>query len=184
MLKRPALRKNQLIARSLRPNYIADSVADIDWNYLQSQGIKAALIDLDGTVVARGTYEVSDVTQRVLATQPLKIYIATNRPKSRDLKELRQHLNANGVIHPTGIWGKPFRKYFLQAGKDHGLQPSEIVMIGDRYLQDVFGANSAGIQTIVVRKLDKPTNFFDRFISWLERTRTDQLAKHYQQITK
>jgi HAD superfamily phosphatase (TIGR01668 family) len=182
MLRRPTDLKSTGLTKNFTPHFIAASVLDIDFEYLASLGIKAALIDLDGTVVARSTYEVNPEIRELLKRQPLKMYIATNRPKSRDLKDLKERLNANGVIHPVGPWGKPFPRYFAQAARDHGLKPEELVMIGDRYLQDIFGANLAGFRTIVVRKLDQPTNIIDQMVSWLERRRTDRLSTHYLPI--
>jgi len=179
MLKRSEKFRHNPLTKHFSPNYIAASITDIDFAYLQHQGVKAALIDLDGTVVARGTYEVSKDIREYLRKQPLMIYIATNRPKSRSLKDLKEHLNASGVIHPIGLWGKPFPKYYAQAASDHGLDPKQVVMIGDRYLQDIYGANLAGLRTVAVRKLDRPTNIIDALLSRLERRRNDRLAREY-----
>ncbi len=182
MLVRPHPHRRHLFAH-LKPDYIATSVDDIDFNYLQKKGITTALIDLDGTVVARGTYEVSESTKRHLQNQPLNIYIATNRPKSRSLKNLKEALNANGVVHPRGIYGKPFPSYYRHALRLHKLSKSETVMIGDRYLQDIFGANRAGLHTVAVHKLDKPKSLFDKLLSALERTQTRRLSKRYSKVS-
>jgi HAD superfamily phosphatase (TIGR01668 family) len=170
--------------RWFQPDYIAERVATIDFRQLHTKGVAAIFIDLDGTVVARGTYEVDPGITKALRNQPLPVYIATNRPESRDLKNLRQLLHAQGVIHPHGVFGKPTRRYFSTALKEHGLQPSQVVMIGDRYLQDMCGANAAGLQTVLVHKLDPPTNWFDRLLSSLERRHTVRLSSHYQPIQK
>lgn len=168
--------------RWFQPDYIANSVADIDFGYLAQKGIKAVYIDLDGTVVARGNYDVSSNISEALKNQPLDIYIATNRPKSRDLKNLREHLNANGVVHPRGFYGKPFPRYYTASLRARNLSPHEAVMIGDRYIQDILGANSARLHTLLVRKLDKPTNWFDALLSSTEALRTNLLAKRYRHI--
>ena len=63
------------------PRYMARSVAEIDFAFLYSQGYRTCLIDLDGTVVERGMYEVSDKTKQALCGQRLQVFIATNRPK-------------------------------------------------------------------------------------------------------
>lgn len=139
-------------------------------------------IDLDGTVVARGTYEVNPKISEVLSSQPLPVYIATNRPKSRDLKNLKEVLNAQGVIHPRGMAGKPFPRYFKTACATHGLMPHETVMVGDRFLQDIIGANAAGLATVVVKKLDKPTNWIDTALSRFERWLASRLARGYEKI--
>ncbi len=168
--------------RSFKPDFIVNTVTDIDFDYLHKHGIKAALIDLDGTVVARGTYDVAAATSKHLKQAALKIYIATNRPKSRSLKDLKDRLNANGVIHPHGILGKPFPQYYAQAARDHGLKPEECVMIGDRFLQDIFGANAAGLTTIAVKKLDRPTNSVDRLLSGAERRFIVRLSRIYKPL--
>lgn len=167
---------------SFEPDFIADSVAKIDFDYLSKKGVKAVLIDLDGTVVSRGQYDVANDIVAALKKQPLKVYIATNRPKGRTLKDLKEQLSANGVIHPIGIWGKPFAKYYAQAAAEHGLDPKELVMIGDRYLQDILGANAAGLRTVLVKKLDRPTNLFDKVLSNIEKRKTDQLSDVYVPI--
>ena len=167
---------------SFHPDFIVDSVRDIDFVFLQKAGIKAILLDLDGTIVARGTATIPNDIVKCLRAQPLKIYIATNRPKSNDLKKIKISLGAAGVIHPRGLIGKPFPRYFAQAAHNHGLNPRECVMVGDRFLQDIFGANAAGMTTVAVRKLDKPINASDRFLSGLEARISNQLAKRYTKL--
>lgn len=161
------------------PDFIVDHVSDIDFGRLQARGIKAVLIDLDGTVVSRGTFEVDAKITEHLRNQTVKIYIATNRPKSRDLKNLRESLHASGVIHPIGIHAKPFPKYYAQAAIDHGLNPSEVAMIGDRYIQDILGANRAKLTTVLVRKLGRSHGIFDQQLSNLEKYYTNHLAAKY-----
>lgn len=182
MLHNPTATTKKRLLKGFQPDYIADSVAAIDFGYLAEHGIKAALIDLDGTVVTRGNYDVGDTVAAALKNQPLAIYIATNRPKSRDLKDLKSRLGADGVLHPHGIWGKPFPTYYRQSVRDHGLKPSETIMIGDRYLQDIWGSNLAGLHSLAVHKLGEPTNWFDRLLSGIERRHTRRLSKRYRTI--
>jgi HAD superfamily phosphatase (TIGR01668 family) len=165
----------------IAPDYIANAITDVNFTYLEKMGIKAIFVDLDGTVVARGTYDVASDISQTLSSQPLKVFIATNRPKSRDLKNLKQLLNANGVIHPHGFAGKPFPRYFKTACREHNLQPHEVAMIGDRYIQDIIGAHLAGLATIVVYKLDASTNWFDHLLSGIERRLTRRFARKYRE---
>jgi len=165
--------------KRFKPDYIADSVCDIDFALLEARGIKTVLIDLDGTVVSRGTFEVDKKITDCLKKQKVDIYIATNRPKSRDLKDLRQSLYATGVVHPSGVFMKPLPKYFKRAAAEHQLQTSEVAMIGDRYLQDIYGANRAGLTTILVRKLGDSKGYLDTKLSNFEKRRTEKLAAAY-----
>lgn len=164
---------------SLRPDFISTSVADVDFKYLKSIGITACFIDLDGTVVSRGTFEVDQKIQDVLKNSGLAIHIATNRPKSRSLKSLKEQLHATSVIHPKGVYGKPTKKYYLAALKELGLKKSEVVMIGDRFIQDIYGANRAGIYSLAVFKLGAHKGRVDKTISGAERRLTDKLFASY-----
>lgn len=150
------------------PDYLASSVSKIDFSILEKRGIKAILIDLDDTVVARAAFDVPNDVTRLLRKQRLPIYIATNRPRSRDLKNLKESLNASGIIHPRGIYGKPSKHYYREALKTVNLPPHQVAMIGDRLLQDTFGARRAGLVTVAVTKFGKPRHLFDRLISNFE----------------
>lgn len=165
--------------RLLHPDYIAKSVCDIDFSILKAKGIKVILIDLDGTVVSRGTFNVDKKITAHLKKQTIDIYIATNRPKNRSLKDLKVSLHAKGVIHPSGIFMKPLPLYYRQAAVSHKFKTAEVAMIGDRYLQDIFGANLAGYTTILVRKLGQPQGFLDTMLSHLEHNRTNKLMSKY-----
>ena len=168
--------------RSFRPDFIAPSVADIDFKVLESRGIKACFIDLDGTVVARGTFEVDKKIAKQLKASGLPIYIATNRPRGRKLNNLEIDLSANGVVHPTKIFAKPTKRYYKHGLTAHGLKPYEVVMIGDRYIQDMFGANRAGLYTLLVFKLGKPIGKFDALLSKLELKATKLFTRRYTEV--
>lgn len=167
---------------TLYPDFISESIKTVDFNYLHERGIKACLIDLDGTVVNRGTFDVDLAIGAALMKSGLKIYIATNRPKSRSLKNLKEDLYATDVIHPKGMYGKPSKRYYLNALKAVGFKQHETVMIGDRYIQDILGANRAGIYSLLVNKLGANHDKIDRFISNKEKDFTQSLLKKYHDI--
>lgn len=162
------------------PKFIAPSVDMVDFGYLKRLGVRAVLIDLDGTVVARRQYRVGPDIRRKLKDQPLPLYIATNRPKSRGLRDLELQLNARGAVHPHGLAGKPFASYYRRAARQLKLRPHQLAMIGDRYIQDIIGANLAGLQTVLVHKLDKPVNWLDAWLSGSEKWLTKRLKRRYR----
>lgn len=165
-----------------RPDFIAEKVGDIDFSYLMSLGITTCFIDLDGTVVERGTFKVSETTKEKLKYSGMRIIIATNRPKSRSLKNLKADMSAAAVVHPVGAYSKPSRKYYLRALKSLQLDAEETVMIGDRYLQDIWGANRAGLWSLLVDKLGKDRTPLDRLVGKIQKIVTRGLVANYRDV--
>lgn len=174
-------RRDILPKKYFRPDYIADSITEIDFSYLQKLGIRAVLVDLDGTVVHPRKYEVADSISDVLRSQPLNVFIATNR-QNHNLRNLKSQLHAEDVVHSRGVWVKPFARYYKNALSAVRLSPQQVAMIGDRYIQDIYGANRVGITTVLVRRLGRPVNGIDKFISNGEARRTERLVRDYQLI--
>lgn len=167
---------------SFVPDMIGQSVADINFAYLKSLGITSCFVDLDGTVVDRGTFEVDPKVTQVLKESGLAVHIATNRPRSRNLKNLKQDLDAQSVVHPTGVFAKPAKRYYLHALHDLGLKPHEVVMIGDRYFQDVLGANRVGIYSLVVHTLGANTGITERLVSKIQASMTNRFERKYREV--
>ncbi|MDL2363524.1 MAG: HAD-IA family hydrolase [Patescibacteria group bacterium] len=167
---------------SFRPDFIATSVTTIDFEYLISLGVSTCFVDLDGTVVSRGTFEVDKQLAHALKNSGLDIKIATNRPRSRSLKELKNDLSASGVIHPQGIFGKPSKKYLRSALKEYGLKPHEVVMIGDRFIQDILGANRSSVYSLLVYKLGSSHGKVDSLLSKFEHRMTIKFEQSYSKI--
>ena len=166
------------------PDFIAPSVAEIDFPFLYRLGIRGCFIDLDGTIVERGQHEISDELSRILKDQPLIISLATNRPKGRSLEDLKERTHAQHVIHPVSVRGKPFKAYYRAALRQVGLEPERAVMIGDRYLQDIVGANRAGLYTVMVHKFGRAEALDDKLQSRVDACFLRRFAGRYEDIKK
>ena len=116
-------------------------------------GIRAALIDLDGTMVshktALPTEEVAAFIRR-LEDNGIHVVVFSNN-------------NANRVgtfCEPLGVdfisrAHKPFARAYAQAVERLGLPIDQIAVIGDQIYTDVFGGNRAGALTCYVETLDR-----------------------------
>lgn len=169
---------------SLKPDFIARNILNIDFKYLQSLGITTCYLDLDGTVVDRDTFHVDGAVTAALAKSGMDIKIATNRSHSRSLQELQTAVHASSVIHPKGIFGKPSKRYFRQALRDHNLTQDQVVLIGDRFIQDVLGANRSGIYSLLVFKLGRSIGRVDTIVSKAEQRYAHKLASKYLKLPK
>ncbi|KAK9502027.1 hypothetical protein O3M35_012637 [Rhynocoris fuscipes] len=60
-----------------------------------------------------------------------------------------------GIEYATGVKarvvGKPTAEFFLAGAKDLGLQPNEVVMVGDDIESDIGGAQACGMRGVLVR---------------------------------
>jgi HAD superfamily phosphatase (TIGR01668 family) len=165
--------------RTWTPHFIVGSVPDIDFARLQQLGIKACLVDLDNTIVLKRRFDISDSVKAALAAQPLPLYIATNRLNGKSLEPLATTIGARGIITPRGIQGKPAKAYFRRAAAVAGCRPDQLVMIGDRLLQDVWGAHRSGLWTIAVYNFG-PAKGLDRIVTGINRLALRTLTRNYQ----
>ena len=146
------------------PSYFSESVSVIDFDYLRSQGITVCLFDLDHTILHHGTKIIQPQILEHIHASGMKIFIATNRIHSEILDDIAKQLKADGVVHAVkGKFAKPRRQYYQQAIRLAQQEPHNIVMIGDRIIQDIWGANRSGINTILLSKFG-PIKWWDRIL--------------------
>lgn len=146
------------------PDFIVNSVTDIDFDYLQSQGVRVCLFDLDHTILHHGTTIVQPQILDHIHKSGMKVYIATNRVHSTVLDEIAKQLHADGVIHAIrGIYAKPSRAYYQHAIEKSGCKPEQIVMIGDRIIQDIWGSRRSGLKAILLSKFG-PIRWWDQLL--------------------
>jgi HAD superfamily phosphatase (TIGR01668 family) len=171
----------QSVKRALYvPDFLADSIRDIDFPLLKSEGIRAVAMDIDSTLAVHGAMELDEDTVKFLKELREnnvieKICIATNRG-GRTITMKAANINADFIVHAEGFSRKPSHSYYDRVIKALGYKPQEIVMIGDKIVQDVFGAKRAGLKSILVEPLGPPS-WFDRLL--LLRWRQKRIRKHW-----
>ncbi len=167
------------------PDYMAASVRSISYKHLWEQGVRCIAFDADSTLVAHGGIELNAETIQYLRDEREKGYIAdiiiaTNR-KKRNLDALAQALSAKAVIHGHGIVRKPSQAFYSDLIQQSGYKPEQIAMVGDKLLQDVFGANRAGLVSILVEPLGPPA-WFDALL--LHRWRQERITKNFTHVQR
>ncbi len=152
----------------LKPDYNLDSLFDIDFKELKSQGINAVLFDLDSTVMPSKSGEYPQNVKELLNSlkQNFAIAIISNN-KRKDYIEKVQAMSDFPVI---GNANKPSPKIMQKFLKSINISPNETVVIGDRPLTDVLAGKLLGAKTILVDSITKDTeNKQTRFVRKLER---------------
>lgn len=146
------------------PDYIVDSVTDIDFDHLRREGVKVCLFDLDHTILHHGTTIIQPQILEHIHASGMRVYIATNRVYSPLLDEIAAQLKADGVVHAVrGSFAKPSRAYYAHAIEKAGCSPEQIVMVGDRIIQDIWGARRSGLRAILLSKFG-PIRWWDQLL--------------------
>jgi HAD superfamily phosphatase (TIGR01668 family) len=147
-----------ILARHSRliPNYITPSVAEIDFEALAEVGLKNVFIDVDNTLASYGENNLAPRTVAVINAARLAGFIDTLTLASntrRNLDVIVQQLSPTLVVQSSGLRVKPRRGFFDYALNATGSQSSTSVMIGDKLIQDIWGARRAGMTTVLVKPL-------------------------------
>ena len=135
----------------LKPDRTADTVFDIDYAALYKDGARALLFDLDKTLGPRKAEALPERAYRLLeslAEQGFRIGILTNRRRPKNDAVIDDLRDRHVLLHSAG---KPRRRGFLSLLDRLDATPAEGVMIGDKRITDIVGANRVGIFSIRVR---------------------------------
>lgn len=165
MLKKIQYEKNDWL-----PTYFAEGVVDIDYAYLKAQGIEAMMFDLDHTILRHGSYDVDEDNVAALRNSGMRVFIATNRRKSSGLDDIKSMISAEGIMFAQSTTiAKPSKEYYRLAAEMTGLGAEQVAMVGDRLVQDIWGANRSGLTTVMVGKFGN-IKWFDQLPTVLDRT--------------
>lgn len=155
------------------PHFIAESLEQVDFKRLSSLGIDTLILDVDNTIVSYGKNDLSPALSNYLISQREngyfhKLILATNA--TRDLGPIISVLKPDAVFQRQGLVMKPFSTFYSRILKSLEVKPEQTVMIGDRLIQDIWGARKVGMQSVLVEPLGKDL-WADKIIltRWLER---------------
>lgn len=152
----------------LKPDYNLESIYAIDLEDLKAQGIKALLFDLDSTIMASKSASYFEET-RVWLDKVKKDFfvgvISNNNNKSYEEK-----VRAVSDFPMLFDAKKPKAEAGLNFLKQHGINPKDAVMVGDRPLTDIWFGKRLGCKTILVDSITAKTEKkVVRFVRKLER---------------
>lgn len=139
---------------NFRPDEVVTSVAEIDLDALSERGIEGLLIDVDNTIIAHGSPEVSparlDWMER--ACDRFKVCLVSNSVTGRRMRRLAEAMGIPGI----NVWHwdrKPLTGGVKRAMRMLGTEPANTAMIGDQVMTDVIAGNRSGVYTIWVEKI-------------------------------
>lgn len=132
------------------PGEYLDSTYDIDFERLYGEGYRGLLFDIDNTLVPHGApadERAIKLFDRLRAIGYQCMFLSNN-------KEPRVKLFAEQVGYPY-IYkaGKPKILNYKKAMEHMGLTQENTIFVGDQIFTDIYGANRAGIRTILVKPI-------------------------------
>lgn len=136
----------------LYPSEFADSPYVLDFKRLRGMGFKGIIFDIDNTFVPHG----APADERAIAlfgridAAGLKKCAISNNKEPR----VKPFADAVGAFYVADAH-KPSADGFLKAAEMMGTAPRETFFIGDQLFTDIWGANNAGIYSILVKPVDK-----------------------------
>lgn len=134
-----------------KPDMYVKDIYAIDYNKLKSYGIKCILFDLDNTLVPyhkkKPSRKIKDFIEK-LKDMGFKVIIFSNSNKKR-LTPFKNLLE----VDCSASSKKPLQGKFKKVLSEYKYSQSEVAMIGDQIITDIYGGNNMGIFTILVKPI-------------------------------
>ena len=157
------------------PDIYAKNIFNIDYKKLKKDGIKCVLFDLDNTIAPLSETEPSKDVKELFAyidDLNMKIIILSNSRKKR-VAPYKEKLNVDSACMSMKPLKRKFRKVLGMFNYDF----SEVALIGDQVLTDVYGANRCGITSVLVDPLTDEDGFFTKINRKFEKIILNKLKK-------
>ena len=157
------------------PDAYQKSIYSINYEKLKDNGIKCLLVDLDNTCVPYidrvPTKKLKNLFSK-LEDIGFKVIIFSNSPKER-LKPFKHELNVDCCSKA----GKPRKGKFLKVIKNYKYDLSEVAIIGDQLMTDIYGGNKVGIMTILVNPMSDIDMPFTKIYRFIEKRKIDKMTR-------
>ncbi len=134
--------------RVFYPDYYVEDVFSINYEKLMEMGFKALILDIDNTLVPHGddsTQAVDELFHR-LHSMGWKTLLLSNNNKAR-IERFKAHFDTLYIDEA----GKPQPACYHRAVTMLGVEPSQVMVIGDQVFTDILGARRASLACILVK---------------------------------
>lgn len=152
--------------RQFYPGRIILSVYELDWEAL-AEKYRGVIFDIDNTLVPHGA-PADENTVRLfkrLHGLGMKTMLVSNNGEAR-VKPFAEQVDTM-YVHKAG---KPKRQGYIRAMEGMGTGPENTLFVGDQIFTDVWGANRAGMDTILTEPVDASTDEIQIVVKrWFEK---------------
>ena len=136
--------------RTFYPNEYVESTYRIPFHRLAEQGYRGVLFDIDNTLVPHGAPADEQAVALFgwLHSLGLRTCLISNNQEPR-VAPFAEAVDSFYLCNAH----KPARKGYRKACELMQVDPAEAVFVGDQIFTDVWGANLAGIKSILVKPI-------------------------------
>lgn len=150
----------------LRPDYIINNTANLDPEELSGLGVTTVAFDVDGTVAYHNKEMPPDQQRMIehLSNAGLQLYFISNNTDENRFDRLAPPVLPDAILHPkkTPPSGdhlrfippyKPRSRMLRIVMEQANAKPSQMMMVGDQLLADVWSGARASVKTTLVPRL-------------------------------
>ena len=136
------------------PTIYASSAYIVDFQKLYEKGYRVLILDVDNTLVPHGAPADERAVAFFQKVQGIgfRTCIISNNHEPR-IKPFAEEVGSAYIFDA----GKPSKKGFQKAMRLCGGTPENTLFMGDQLFTDVWGANRAGVRSILVKPIKKDT---------------------------
>ncbi len=138
------------IFKRFYPNLYTKTTYNIDFVKLFDHGYRGIIFDIDNTLVPHDAPADIRATMlfRKLRAMGFQTMIVSNNKEPR-VKSFADVVESDYVF----LADKPGTKGYLQAVEKMGLEKSQVIVIGDQFFTDIWGANRSGLHSVMVGRI-------------------------------
>lgn len=136
--------------QSFYPGEYVDSTYVIDFDKLYVEGYRGLIFDIDNTLVPHGA-KADERAKKLFAHLKelgFTCCLLSNNKEPR-VKMFNDDVQVNYIFKA----GKPSVKNYKKAMEIMGTNEADTLFVGDQIFTDIYGANRAGIRTILVKPI-------------------------------
>ena len=147
--------------KKLLPDYLVANVSKLDENFYKAHNLKAAVFDIDNTLVAHTEPEPPEnilLYFEFLKSIGIKYAIVSNNSMER----VQSFCKNLGIPYYYKAL-KPRKKYLKKVLADLETDAKEAALIGDQLFTDIFGGNRMGMVSVMVTAVGEDETGFVSF---------------------
>ena len=148
-----------MIFRKFYPDKYYSSAYVIDFGELYRQGFRGLLTDVDNTLVPHDAPADGRALRLISELKEMgwRICIISNNDEPR----VKPFADLAGCLYVFKA-GKPSAAGYLEGMRVIGTKSEETLFLGDQLFTDIWGANNAGVRSVLVKPMARDPKFYIR----------------------